>query len=107
MVARDCPWIGEVLAATIKRHRIGTRQIRQALAAYGEIPLRLIEVDLESSLQMVVEHRLYAYDAYVIACARRQRCGLLALDQGLLQAAQPTGSKPASSPPFAIVHGAA
>jgi len=83
--------VGNALAAMLKRNRIGLRQVSQALAAYQQIPLRFVEADLEVALGLAAEHGLYAYDAYVIACARRQRCALLALDHGLLRAARAAG----------------
>jgi len=83
--------IGKALAAMLRRGRIDLRQASRALRAYQQIPIRLIEVDLEEALQLAAEHGLYAYDAYVIACARRLRSPLLALDCGLLRAAGAAG----------------
>jgi predicted nucleic acid-binding protein len=36
-------------------------------------------------------HDLYAYDAYIIACAQENQCSLISLDKGLLQAARVAG----------------
>lgn len=83
--------VGNALAALIKR-RLATRdQAMDALQAYAEIPLRLLDVDLAESLDLAAEHRLYAYDAYLIACARNQRAPLLTLDKGLARAAVEAG----------------
>ena len=83
--------VGNALAAMLKRHRIQRSQVRQVLKAYGQIPIRYVEVDLGAALDLAAEHGLYAYDAYVIACARRQRCSLLSLDQSLIRAATAAG----------------
>ena len=34
---------------------------------------------------------IYAYDAYMIACATKYRCPLLTLDRGLMRAAEQSG----------------
>ena len=83
--------VGNTLGAMLKRDRITLAQALQAVAAYQQIPIRFMEIDLETALQLAAEHDLHAYDAYVIACASRQRCGLLALDHGLLRAAKAAG----------------
>ncbi len=85
--------VGNALAALIER-RLATRaQAVGALKAYAKIPLRLLDVDLGESLELAAEHRLYAYDAYLIACARNQRAPLLTLDKGLARAAAEAGIK--------------
>jgi predicted nucleic acid-binding protein len=83
--------IGNAFSAMLKRQRITIDQARSALAVYRQIPLRLIEVDLEPALVLSAELEIYAYDAYLIAAAQRQRCSLLALDAGLIHAAKRAG----------------
>jgi len=83
--------VGNAFAAMLKRRRITLPEIEQALGAYEKIPLRLLAVDLTTSLRLAAEHNMYAYDAYVIACASRQRCQLLTLDGGLARAARAAG----------------
>lgn len=83
------PWeIGNAFSAMLRRRRADLRELRVALLAFRAIPLRLVEVDLGLSLTLCAEHGLYAYDAYVLACARAQRCALLTLDGGLMAAAR-------------------
>lgn len=82
---------GNAFSAMLKRGRVTLEQVRQALTVYREIPIRLVEVALERSLEISAEHGIYAYDAYLIACAERQRCPLLALDRGLKHAAREAG----------------
>ena len=83
--------VGNALAAMFKRGRIDAGQIRRVLRAYERIPVRHVEVDLEGALDLAIEHGIYAYDAYVIACARGQRCRIVSLDQGLLRVASAAG----------------
>ena len=83
--------VGNALSAMLKRARASASQVDRALAAYGQIPLRFIDVDLQVALEVAADHGLYAYDAYVIACAIGQRAPVLSLDRGLLHAAKAAG----------------
>ncbi len=83
--------VGNALSAMLKRRRLTADQVREVLAAYERIPIRFVDVDLADSLRIAAESNLYAYDAYVIACARDQRCALISLDRGLLAAARREG----------------
>ena len=56
-----------------------------------QIPLNLVEIDLEQSLELANRHKIYAYDAYIIACAVNQSCALPTLDGGLSYAAKAAG----------------
>jgi len=47
---------------------------------FREIPLRLGEISLEGAVELAQEHDIYAYDAYILECARRYRTPLLSLD---------------------------
>lgn len=83
--------IGNALSALLKRRRATLADVQQCLAAYSSIPVRFVDVDLAMALQISAEHGLYAYDAYLIACALAQRAPLLTLDQGLARAATSSG----------------
>ena len=80
--------VGNAFSAMIKRGRVSLDQARAAVGIYQKIPIRLLEVELSDALSIAAEFDLYAYDAYLIACARRQRCPLLTLDRGLIHAAK-------------------
>ena len=80
--------IGNALAAMLKRKRISIGQIKAVLLAYEKIPIRFRDVDMELAMDIASEHDLYAYDAYIIACAQEIRCGLISLDRNLLYAAK-------------------
>ncbi len=83
--------LGNALGALLKRRRIGLAEAQRCLAAYASIPLRLVDVDLTLALRIAAEHRIYAYDAYLIACAVVQRAPLLTLDRGLAHVAVKSG----------------
>lgn len=53
--------------------------------------IRFLEVQLEDALAVAAEMGIYAYDAYVLVAAEKQRCPLLTLDHGLISAARGHG----------------
>ena len=82
------PWeVGNALSALVRRKRIAPAQALAALSAYQRIPVRLADIDLGEALLMATSHRIYAYDAFVLECARRYRAPLLSLDQRQLDIA--------------------
>jgi predicted nucleic acid-binding protein len=83
--------IGNAMSAMLKRKRIHLAQAQQGIDLYKQIPIRLVSVDLKETLEYVERFGLYAYDAYLLACAAKQHTPLLTLDQGLKQAAQQLG----------------
>ena len=64
---------------------------REAVEVYRSIPIRFVEVDLSASLDIAMMHGLYAYDAYLIECARATKAPLLTLDRALRRAAADAG----------------
>jgi predicted nucleic acid-binding protein len=50
-----------------------------------------VDIELAAALELADRFGLYAYDAYLMACARRQRAPLLTLDARLGRAAQEAG----------------
>lgn len=80
--------VGNAFSAMLKRGRISLPEARKALEAYREIPLRFVDIELDEALSTADELGIYAYDAYVIGAAERQRCPLLSLDAGLREAAK-------------------
>jgi predicted nucleic acid-binding protein len=83
--------IGNALSAMLKRGRLNTVQATAVLKNYERVPIRFVEVSLPESIQISAERRIYAYDVYLIACARDQKCRLISLDKALLQAATDSG----------------
>ncbi|MFZ1948303.1 MAG: type II toxin-antitoxin system VapC family toxin [bacterium] len=83
--------VGNALAAMFKRGRIDGKQVKQVLRAYERIPIQYLDVALGDALELALEHGLYAYDAYVLACAMSHRCRLISLDKGLVRAAGAAG----------------
>jgi predicted nucleic acid-binding protein len=79
--APTLPWeVGNSLSALFKRKRIDLDQARAALESFRQIPVRLAEIDLEGAVELAKEQDIYAYDAYILECARKYRTPLLSLD---------------------------
>jgi predicted nucleic acid-binding protein len=83
--------IGNAFSAMIKRGRITLEQAKAAIEVYEQISIELVDVDLKQALEIVGKHKVYAYDAYMIACALNRSCPLLTLDGGLAYAAKAAG----------------
>jgi predicted nucleic acid-binding protein len=83
--------VGNAFSAMLKRGRLTFEQVQGAIGVYQKIPIRRVDVELLSALELAAELDLYASDAYLIACARKQRCPLLTLDRGLVHAAKQAG----------------
>lgn len=89
---RSLYWeIGNAFSAMIKRGRITLAQAKAAIEVYEQISIELVDVDLKQGLELVDQHKVYAYDAYMIACALNRSCPLLTLDGGLAYAAKAVG----------------
>ncbi len=80
--------IGNALSAMFKRRRISFRQASAVIQAYRRIPLQLVEVDLVNALEIAADLKIYAYDAYMLECARAHKAPLLTLDGALMECAQ-------------------
>jgi predicted nucleic acid-binding protein len=85
--------IGNAFSAMFKRNRATVEQALDAIRAYENIPIRLLDVDLSASLEIAGRLGLYAYDAYLIRCALQYNAPLLTLDRGLISAAQESNAR--------------
>ncbi|HUF70818.1 MAG TPA: type II toxin-antitoxin system VapC family toxin [Longimicrobiales bacterium] len=68
------------MSALLKRGRIDLGIAEAALDSFSRIPIRLVGVDLATSMAIAEEFGIYAYDAYILDCALRHRTPLLSLD---------------------------
>ena len=83
--------IGNSFSAMLRRKRISLEQAITAIEIYRQIPINLIEIDVMKAVKLAAQLNIYAYDAYMIACAQDQNCPLLTLDAGLMRAAKSVG----------------
>lgn len=90
--APSLPWeIGNALTALFKRRKLDLAQAEGALESFHRVPVRLAEVSLTNAVEIAWEYSIYAYDAYVIECARRFRIPLLSLDMSQREVAVRVG----------------
>lgn len=83
--------IGNAFSAMIKRERIPLQLAQQGLMEYRNIPIKFINVDIFSTMELVKQFRMYAYDAYLIKCSMQTDTPLLTLDKGLINIAKSIG----------------
>ena len=83
------PWeIGNAFSAMFKRKRVSLDEAQKGLLIFETIPLRYIKPNFVNAITISKQTNMYAYDAYFIDCAIRQKSPLLTLDRKLKIAAQ-------------------
>ena len=80
--------IGNAFSAMLKQRRITLEESLACIKSYRKIAIHMVDIDLESALEISERQNIYAYDAYLIACAQRFKFPLITLDKGLLLAAR-------------------
>ncbi|MBV6420049.1 MAG: hypothetical protein DAHOPDDO_01276 [Ignavibacteriaceae bacterium] len=80
--------IGNAFSTMFKRGRLTLNLAKKALEYYKEIPIRLVNMDIEKSLEIAYKHKIYAYDAYFIECAIRHQSEMISLDDTLIKVAK-------------------
>ncbi len=71
-----------------KRKRIELTAAKKAIEYYKMIPLRLVDIDIYKAVEISHQHKIYAYDAYFLECARNYSSLLLTVDGGLAAVAK-------------------
>ncbi|MBF0235217.1 MAG: type II toxin-antitoxin system VapC family toxin [Desulfamplus sp.] len=83
------PWeIGNAFSAMFKRNRLDLEEAKRGLEIFSNIPMRYIEPDFANAVSISKATNMYAYDAYLLDCALRQKAPLLTLDSRLKITAQ-------------------
>lgn len=77
--------IGNALSALFKRQRLSLKEAEQVLVQLTEIPIRRSKLRLKEAIKLAHLHNIYAYDAYILDCARQYRSPLLSLDKKLIK----------------------
>ena len=83
--------VGNAFSGMFNRHRITLYQAQQAIRSYERMQFRFLDVDLGQSVRLAHDLGLYAYDAYVLACALNARSPLLTLDSEFAASAGAAG----------------
>ncbi len=78
------PWeIGNAFSAMFKQKRLSIGEAKKGISIFNTIPIRYIETDFVSVLNISNKSAIYAYDAYFLDCAAKQKAPLLTLDRRL------------------------
>lgn len=80
--------IGNAFSAMFKRGRLKLKEAQKAVKEYEKIPIRFIGVELNEAVRIAEKEGIYAYDAYFVVCAKKQRSPLLTLDRQLIDVAK-------------------
>ena len=80
--------VGNALSAMFKRSRLSLKDAERVLAQLAGIPIRRASLRLPEAAKIAHDLNIYAYDAYVLDCARQYRTPLLSLDQQLIHEAK-------------------
>ena len=90
---RSIHWeIGNAFSAMFKRNRITLDEAKRAVPAmYERMSIRFVDVGMVQALELAERLNIYAYDAYMLACALDLDAPLLTLDKGLANAANLIG----------------
>lgn len=83
--------VGNALSALYKRNRLERKQITECYSLFKQVPVRLIDVDIEASLMIAANYGIYAYDAYYLEIAKRYSCRLMTLDKKMKETAVDLG----------------
>jgi predicted nucleic acid-binding protein len=62
--------------------------VHAVIKEFNEIPVQLVHIDLKDAIDLCFKRGIYAYDSYMILCARQIRASLLTLDHRLAIVAQ-------------------
>lgn len=92
---RSVYWeIGNAFSAMFKRNRITLDEAKRAgLAMYEQMSIRFVDVAIVRALELAEQLDMYAYDAYILACALDLDAPLLTLDKKLSDAANLIGAQ--------------
>ncbi len=83
------PWeIGNAFSAMFKRNRLDLKEAIRGLEIFKSIPIRYIDPDFANAVSISKQSDMYAYDAYFLDCALRQKAPILTLDSRLKETAQ-------------------
>jgi predicted nucleic acid-binding protein len=90
LIAPGCvSWeVGNALYGAIRRSQIKVSDALSIYAEFKKIPLRQISVDVAAAIGISAKHKIPAYDAYYLECARAQQAPILTLDARMLKVAE-------------------
>lgn len=72
--------VGNALSSLMRRNILNSSEASAAISVFERIPIRFAEIELGSVVELLERHSMWAYDAYVIECAKKYRTPLMTLD---------------------------
>ena len=83
--------VGNALAAMFKRKRLALAVAVQVVNDFVALPIEPLPFSLELAVRLASQLDVYAYDAYMLACAQEHSLPLVTLDGGLRDSARRAG----------------
>jgi predicted nucleic acid-binding protein len=62
--------VGNAATAGVKRRRLTEERARQLMTDFESVTVRELAIDMKRAVDLGLELRIYAYDAYVLEAAR-------------------------------------
>lgn len=83
--------VGNAATAGVKRRRLTEERARQLMTDFESVTVRELAIDMKRAVDLGLELRIYAYDAYVLEAARSSGFPLLTLDGPIQRNARKLG----------------
>lgn len=83
--------VGNAFSAMFKQRRLTLEEAINGLSTFQSIPVRYLPIDFNSVLSIAHDNNVYAYDAYVLECAKKYGAPLLTLDHPMQLVAKRLG----------------
>jgi len=77
--------VGNAISAMFKRGRIN---LLQSLDNFEQLEFKVINFNLRRAIEISYLHKVYAYDAYVLECAKSNQLPLITLDRQMQEKAK-------------------
>ena len=76
--------IANALTRMMRKNIIKTKeQMLELIKNFKKIPIKTVDIDLEKTLEIVWNYKIYAYDAFYLETAQRLKLPLLSFDSGM------------------------
>jgi predicted nucleic acid-binding protein len=86
------PWeVGNALSANVRRGRLTHAEANRAIKDFMVMDIRLTDIDLVEAMGISNQFGIFAYDAYVLDCAKMNKTPILSLDHAMVGIAREMG----------------
>jgi len=83
--------IANALTKMMKKKIIEKERMINAFNFFKKIPIKIIEVNIEKSLEIAWDYKIYAYDACYLESAKRLNLPLLTFDGNMIKVGKELG----------------